>query len=78
MASPIVRKAINLAPTSFVRASGVPLARGLTANPPAAGEAHSHGHGSVGRTDFESTPQWAVHNSVGPYGVTHRTKVNGE
>ncbi|GAA5972725.1 hypothetical protein JCM3765_001751 [Sporobolomyces pararoseus] len=77
MASPIVRKAINLAPTSFVRASGVPLARGLTANPPSAGEAHSHGHGSsTGRTDFESTPKWAVNNSVGPYGVTHRTKVN--
>jgi len=79
MASPIVRKAINLAPTSFVRASGVPLARGLTANPPSAGEAHSHGHGSSsGRTDFESTPKWAVQNSVGPYGVVHRTKVNGE
>ncbi|GAA6005356.1 hypothetical protein JCM11491_002669 [Sporobolomyces phaffii] len=78
MASPIVRKAINLAPTSFVRASGVPLARGLTANPPS-GEAHSHGHGhSAGRTDFEATPKWAVQNSVGPWGVTHRTKVNGE
>ncbi|GAA5913207.1 ubiquinol--cytochrome-c reductase catalytic subunit RIP1 [Sporobolomyces salmoneus] len=77
MASPIVRKAINLAPTSFVRASGVPLARGLTVNPPSAGEAHSHGHGSsTGRTDFESTPQWAVQNSVGPYGLTHRSKIN--
>ncbi|GAA5933849.1 ubiquinol--cytochrome-c reductase catalytic subunit RIP1 [Sporobolomyces koalae] len=81
MASPIVRKAINLAPTSFVRASGVPLARGLTANPPA-GEAHSHGHGhgheSVGRTDYESTPKWAVQHAVGPYGVSLRSKVNGD
>ncbi|GAA6060647.1 hypothetical protein JCM10212_006398 [Sporobolomyces blumeae] len=80
MASPIVRKAINLSPTSFVKASGVPLARGLTANPPSASASHDHAHGhggsAHGRTDFGSVPRWAVQNSVGLAGVVHRSKVN--
>ncbi|CEQ40836.1 SPOSA6832_02494 [Sporobolomyces salmonicolor] len=81
MASPaVVRKAINLSPTSaFVRASGVPIARGLTANP-AVGQSHAdHSHGpSSARSDYHAIPHWAVRNEVGPWGLTHRSKVNGE
>ncbi|GAA5932672.1 hypothetical protein JCM1841_006933 [Sporobolomyces salmonicolor] len=79
MASPaVVRKAINLSPTSaFVRASGVPIARGLTANP-AVGQSHAdHSHGpSSARSDYHAIPHWAVRNEVGPWGLTHRSKVN--
>lgn len=73
-----LRSAVNVAPTSKVLATGVPIARGL--NLAAASGAHAgHGHhDSSSRTDFSSVPSWATRVENGLQGTIARSKVNGE
>ena len=74
--SAVSRKAINLAPTALVRPTGVPVARALNLGARASASSHDHGHGAAGpRADAPA--RWAATHSVGPFGLTAASRVNG-
>ncbi|TNY22327.1 Rieske [2Fe-2S] iron-sulfur domain-containing protein [Rhodotorula diobovata] len=74
--SAVTRKAINLAPSALSRPSGVPVARAINlAARSSASSSHDH-HGAAGpRAD--APPRWAATHSVGPFGLTAKSRVNG-
>ncbi|KAK4056068.1 ubiquinol--cytochrome-c reductase catalytic subunit rip1 [Microbotryomycetes sp. JL221] len=71
----VVRGAINVAPTSRVLASGVPLARGLNLQATAGHDGHAH-HDSEARTAFDRVPKWSARTDVGVNGLIARSNVN--
>ncbi|GAA6009910.1 hypothetical protein JCM10207_002155 [Rhodosporidiobolus poonsookiae] len=79
MASQVVRSAVCVAPTARTLASGVPAARALNLAA-AAGQsaAHDHGHGAAHLGPRQSVPQWAQKVDVTPFGISQRSRVNGE
>lgn len=73
------RKAINLAPTAAVRASGVPAAARLNLRAVAGEADHGHGHGHGAQAPRSDKPaRWASRAALSPFGLAHATKVNGE
>ncbi|GAA6007984.1 ubiquinol--cytochrome-c reductase catalytic subunit RIP1 [Rhodotorula paludigena] len=71
------RKAINLAPTAAVRASGVPAAARLNLRAVAGEADHGHGHGHGAQAPRSDKPaRWASRAALSPFGFAHATKVN--